>query len=217
VEYFNTLYLMNSILLGFAQDMWRYISDGYLRLKAVASEAGSSTMPHKVNPIDFENAEGNLSVANSLLAEYARKLPVSRLQRDLSDSTVRRTFGVALGHSLVAYLGLGRGLERIEADEAVMKAVLAAHWEVIAEGAQTILRSAGVQDAYDRLKSLTRGKEFTQATFDRWVEDLSVEEPVREKLRALSPLTYIGLAETLAARAINANPDAKDTKVSGKN
>ena len=145
IEYFNTLQLINSILIDFAQDMWRYISDDYLKLKVVTSEVGSSTMPQKVNPIDFENAEGNLGIANALFEQYAHKLPVSRLQRDLSNSTVRRTFGVALGHSLVAYASLVKGLERGDANESAMRAELEAHWEVIAEGAQTILPRGGCQ------------------------------------------------------------------------
>jgi len=202
IEYFNTLHLVNSILIDFAQDMWRYISDDYLKLKVVASEVGSSTMPQKVNPIDFENAEGNLGVANALLAQYARKLLVSRLQRDLSDSTVRRTFGVAIGHSLVAYTSLAKALERVEANESAMRAELEAHWEIVAEGAQTILRAARVSDAYDQLKSIARGKEITKGTFNQWIENLSVEESVKQKLRALSPLTYIGLAEDIAMKSL---------------
>jgi adenylosuccinate lyase len=205
IEYFNILHLVNSILIDFAQDMWRYISDDDLKLKVVASEVGSSTMPQKVNPIDFENAEGNLGIANALLEQYARKLPVSRLQRDLSDSTVRRTFGVALGHSLVAYASLAKALERVEANESAMRIELEAHWEVIAEGAQTILRAARVSDAYDQLKSLSRGKEITKETFNQWIENLSVNESVKEKLRALSPLTYIGLAEEIATQALEEN------------
>ena len=205
IEYFNTLHLVNSILIDFAQDMWRYISDDYLKLKVVVSEVGSSTMPQKVNPIDFENAEGNLGVANALLEQYARKLPVSRLQRDLSDSTVRRTFGVALGHSLVAYASLAKALERVEANESAMRAELEAHWEIVAEGAQTILRAAGVSEAYNQLKSLARGKEITKETFNQWIENLSVEESVKQKLRALSPLTYIGLAEEIATLAFEEN------------
>jgi len=129
VRYFDALRLTNAILLDLAQDMWRYISDDYLVLRVVANEVGSSTMPQKVNPIDFENAEGNLGVANALLAHYAQKLPVSRLQRDLSDSTVRRTFGVALGHTLVAYLNLTRGLERVQANETKLRGDLEAHWK----------------------------------------------------------------------------------------
>ena len=202
IEYFNLLHLINSILLDLAQDLWLYISNGTLKLKVVASEVGSSTMPQKVNPIDFENAEGNLGVADALIEQYERKLPISRLQRDLSDSTVRRTFGVALGHSLVAYRSLRRGLERLEVDESAMRSELEAHWEVIAEGAQTILRAAGVSDAYEQLKSISRGKEFTQETFRKWIDSLSLDRPTKEKLHALSPLTYIGLAERVAERAL---------------
>ena len=192
--------------------MWRYISDDDLKLKVVASEVGSSTMPQKVNPIDFENAEGNLGVANALLEHYARKLPISRLQRDLSDSTVRRTFGVALGHSLIAYASLIKALERVEANESAMRAELEAHWEVVAEGAQTILRAAGVSDAYDQLKSIARGKEITKVTFNQWIENLSVKESVKEKLRTLSPLSYIGLAEEIAKKVLKNNLNTKVTK-----
>ena len=198
IEYFNTLNLINSILIDFAQDMWRYISDDYLKLKVIGSEVGSSTMPQKVNPIDFENAEGNLGIANSLFEQYAGKLPISRLQRDLSDSTVRRTFGVALGHSLAAYASLAKALEKVEANESAMRSELEAHWEIVTEGAQTILRAAGVSDAYDQLKSIARGKEITEETFNQWIDGLSVDESVKEKLRALSPLSYIGLAEEIA-------------------
>lgn len=206
VEYFNTLHLINSILLDLAQDMWRYTSDGYLKLRVVKNEVGSSTMPQKVNPIDFENAEGNLGIANSLLEGYARKLPVSRLQRDLSDSTVRRTFGTALGHSLVAYVSLARGTERVEADESAMRSELEAHWEVIAEGAQTILRASGDAKAYDQLKSLTRGKDITEESFKQWIENIQVAENVKTKLRALSPLSYIGLAEKIARNVLQEKP-----------
>lgn len=202
IEYFDTLHLVNSILIDFAQDMWRYISDDYLKLKVVASEVGSSTMPQKVNPIDFENAEGNLGIANAFFEQYARKLPISRLQRDLSDSTVRRTFGVALGHSVVAYTSLAKGLERVEANKSAMRSELEAYWEVVAEGAQTILRAAGVSEAYDQLKSIARGKEITKETFKQWIESLSIDESVKEKLHTLSPLTYMGLAEEIAEKTL---------------
>ena len=205
IEYFNALHLINFILIDFAQDMWRYISDDYLKLKVVASEVGSSTMPQKVNPIDFENAEGNLGIANALFEQYARKLPVSRLQRDLSDSTVRRTFGIALGHSLVAYASLAKALERVEANESAMRSELEAHWEVVAEGAQTILRAAGVSEAYDQLKSIARGKEITKETFNKWIEGLSVDKSAKKKLRALSPLSYLGLAEEIAEKSLEEN------------
>ena len=203
LRYFDALRLTNSVLIDFAQDIWRYISDDYLRSRAVAGEVGSSTMPQKVNPIDFENAEGNLGIANALFAHYAQKLPVSRLQRDLSDSTVRRTFGVALGHMLIAYTNLARGLDRIEANEDAMRANLDAHWEIVAEGAQTILRAAGVTDAYESLKSLTRGKQLTESDFRAWIESLTMDESVKARLRALSPLTYVGLAEKIVEDTVS--------------
>lgn len=198
LEYFQILELTNGILLDLSQDMWRYISDDYLKLRVVTGEVGSSTMPQKVNPIDFENAEGNLGLANALLGQYIRTLPVSRLQRDLSDSTVRRSFGAALGHILVAWTSIARGLERVEANEAGMRSTLEAHWEVVSEGAQTILRAANVSSAYEQLKSLTRGKGITQESYLAWVESLEVDESVKSQLRSLSPLTYIGLAEKIA-------------------
>lgn len=194
IRYFDSIRLTNSLLIAFAQDVWRYISEGYLEQKVVEGEVGSSTMPQKVNPIDFENAEGNLGIANALLAQYANKLPVSRLQRDLSDSTVRRTFGVALGHTLFAWTNVTRGMSRVEADEEKIKADLNAHWEVVSEGAQTILRAAGRSDAYESLKSQTRGRVMDRDSHRRWVEALDVAQETRERLRGLSPETYIGLA-----------------------
>jgi len=194
VRYFDALRLTNSILIDFSQDIWRYISDGTLKQVVVQGEVGSSTMPQKVNPIDFENAEGNLGVANSLFTHYAQKLTVSRLQRDLSDSTVRRTFGTALGHTLVAWLNLQRGMSRIAADEDKLKTELNAHWEVIAEGAQTILRAAGLSDAYESLKQQTRGRIVTEADYRSWCEAIDVDDETRKRLQSLSPESYIGLA-----------------------
>ncbi|MBN8583285.1 MAG: adenylosuccinate lyase [Anaerolineae bacterium] len=194
VRYFDLVRLTNSILIDFAQDVWRYISDGYLKQAVVAGEVGSSTMPQKVNPIDFENAEGNLGVANSLFAHYAQKLTVSRLQRDLSDSTVRRTFGTALGHSLLAWTNFQRGLKRIAPDEEKLTAELNAHWEVVSEGAQTILRAAGKSDAYESLKEQTRGRVLTESDYKAWCDSIDVDNATREKLKSLSPETYIGLA-----------------------
>ncbi len=202
IECFNILHLVNSILIDLAQDMWQYAASGYLRLKVESTETGSSTMPQKVNPIDFENAEGNLGTANALLEQYARKLPVSRLQRDLSDSTVRRTFGAALGHSLVAYASLQRGMGLIEVDREAMKRDLLEHWEVVAEGAQTILRAAGVSNAYDLLKDLTRGRGLTEDQYHHWINELHVDEGVKGRLRSLSPLTYTGLAEEIVEQAL---------------
>ncbi|GAB4506844.1 MAG: adenylosuccinate lyase [Anaerolineales bacterium] len=197
VRYFDFIRLTNSILIDFAQDIWRYISDGYLKQAVVAGEVGSSTMPQKVNPIDFENAEGNLGVANSLFAHYAQKLTVSRLQRDLSDSTVRRTFGTALGHSLLAWINFQRGLKRIAPDEEKLTAELNAHWEVVSEGAQTILRAAGKSDAYESLKAQTRGRVLTESDYKAWCDSIDVDNATREKLKTLSPETYIGLAVKL--------------------
>lgn len=201
--YFEVLRLTNSILLDFAQDIWRYISDDVLKLKTKANEVGSSTMPQKVNPIDFENAEGNLGVANALLEFYARKLPVSRLQRDLSDSTVRRTFGTALGHTLVAWQNLVRGLDKIEPNLEKIDQELQAHWEIVSEGAQTILRAAGALDAYEKLKTLTRGKTLTREGYEEWVHSLNADNELAVELLALSPQTYIGLARTLTERALS--------------
>ena len=202
LEYFQALQLTNGILLDLCQDMWRYISDDYLKLRVVTGEVGSSTMPQKVNPIDFENAEGNLGLANALFEGYVRKLSVSRLQRDLSDSTVRRSFGESLGHTLVAWTSIARGLDRVDPNEAGMRSDLEAHWEVIAEGAQTILRAADIPSAYEQLKSLTRGKEITQASYAEWVDSLRVDESVKSKLHSLSPLTYIGLAEEIVEQVV---------------
>jgi adenylosuccinate lyase len=151
-------------------------------------------MPQKVNPIDFENAEGNLGIANALLAHYAQKLPVSRLQRDLSDSTVRRTFGNTLGHTLLAWKNVTRGMSRVDADKEKINSELTAHWEVVSEGAQTILRAAGKSGAYESLKSQTRGSQMDSLRYRLWVEALDIDQQTREKLIGLSPETYIGLA-----------------------
>jgi len=194
LRYFDPLRLINSILIDYAQDMWRYISEGYIRQAVIEGEVGSSTMPQKVNPINFENAEGNLGIANALLTHFGQKLPISRLQRDLSDSTVRRTFGVAFGHTLLAWMNLRRGMNRIEADEERIKADLESHWEVISEGAQTILRAAGRSDAYESLKSQTRGRVLDGSNYRLWVEALDVDQETRARLMSLSPDTYIGLA-----------------------
>jgi len=197
IRYFDALRLANAILIDFSQDVWRYISDGNLKQKVVAGEVGSSTMPHKVNPIDFENAEGNLGVANAMFVHYAQKLAVSRLQRDLSDSTVRRTFGTALGHTLLAWKNLLHGMDRISPDEEKLKAELEAHWEVVSEGAQTILRAAGCSDAYESLKQQTRGRTLTEADYRSWCEEIDVGDEVRNQLRSLSPESYLGLAVQL--------------------
>jgi adenylosuccinate lyase len=194
IRYFDSIKLTNTILIDYTQDIWRYISDEILKQKVVEGEIGSSTMPQKVNPIDFENAEGNLGIANALLTHYGQKLPISRLQRDLTDSTVRRTFGVALGHTLLAWNNVTRGMNRIVPDEEKIKAELDSHWEVVSEGAQTILRAAGRSDAYESLKSQTRGRVLDVGNYRLWVGTLDIDEETRGQLNRLSPESYIGLA-----------------------
>ena len=205
LRYFDSVRLLNSILIDFAQDIWRYISDGYLKQAVVENEVGSSTMPQKVNPIDFENAEGNLGIANSLLNHYSQKLSSSRLQRDLSDSTVRRTFGVTLGHTLLAWENFQKGMKRISPDEEKIKADLNARWEVIAEGAQTILRATGKEDAYESLKEKTRGQVLTESDYKSWVEAVDVDQDTREKLAQLSPESYLGLAIQIVEKVVSEN------------
>jgi len=189
---------INVILLDLCQDFWRYVSDGYLAQARREGEVGSSTMPHKVNPIDFENAEGNLGLACALLEHISRKLPVSRLQRDLSDSTVLRNLGVAFGYSLLGYQRTLRGLGKVTVRHAVLQADLADHPEVLAEAVQTILRREGFPEPYEALKALTRGRELTLETLRGFVETLAVSESVKTELRALTPEGYTGLAAKLA-------------------
>ena len=202
VCYFDAVKRTNTILIDYTQDVWRYISDEVLKQKVIEGEVGSSTMPQKVNPIDFENAEGNLGLANALLTHYGQKLPVSRLQRDLSDSTVRRTFGVALGHTLLAWNNIIGGMSRVEANQEKIKDELSKHWEVVSEGAQTILRAAGRSDAYESLKSQTRGRPLEEGSYRRWVDELNVDEETRLRLLALSPDSYIGLAVQLTDQIV---------------
>lgn len=198
-ELFDILRRINAILIDFNQDMWRYISDGWIAQKAKEGEVGSSTMPHKVNPIKFENSEGNLGIANALFEFFSRKLPVSRLQRDLSDSTVQRNFGVAFGHCLIGYSNIIEGLERVKVDEAKVKEDLGNHPEVIAEAIQTILRREKVEMPYEKLRELTRGNEVKMEDLEKFIDGLTVREEVREELKKIKPETYIGLAEKLAS------------------
>jgi len=203
--YFDSIEMLNSILIDFSQDIWRYISDGYLKLSIIENEVGSSTMPQKVNPIDFENAEGNLGIANALLTHYSQKLSISRLQRDLSDSTVRRTFGVALGHTLLAWENFKKGMKRISPDNEKFETELNIHWEVIAEGAQTILRTAGRENAYESLKEKTRGLMLTESDYKSWAESIDVTQEIREKLTQLSPDSYLGLAIQIVDKILSEN------------
>jgi len=178
--------------------VWGYVSLGYLRQRAVHGEVGSSTMPHKINPIDFENAEGNLGVANALLRHFADKLPISRWQRDLTDSTVLRNLGVALAHTLVAWRALLRGLAKVEADPVRLAADVDDAWEVLGEAIQTVLRAAGVPEGYELLKTLTRGRKVDAAALASLVDSLPLSQPVKAQLRALRPRDYVGLAARLA-------------------
>jgi adenylosuccinate lyase len=197
-EYCDALAAVNVISIDLCRDVWGYISLGYLRQRVAAGEVGSSTMPHKVNPIDFENAEGNCGVANALLRHFADKLPLSRWQRDLTDSTVLRNLGVAFGHSLVAWNALGRGLAKIEADPARMTADFAASWEVLAEAVQTVLRAAGIPGGYEKLKEFTRGRAVDGASLAAFIETLPLPAAEKARLRALKPEQYTGLAAKLA-------------------
>ncbi|MEK7140510.1 MAG: adenylosuccinate lyase [Patescibacteria group bacterium] len=198
VAIFDTLRRINTILLDFNQDMWRYISDEWIVQKPVEGTVGSSTMPHKINPLKFENSEGNLGMANALFEFFARKLPISRLQRDLSDSTVSRNFGTALSHCLIAYEYLLKGLGRIEVNEEKILTVLKSHPEVIAEAIQTILRREGTEFPYEKLKALTRGKTVTMEDFERFIDGLSVSSKVKKELKKITPSSYTGIASKIA-------------------
>lgn len=196
-ELCDALKRINTLLIDLCQDTWYYISLGYLQQASTAGEVGSSTMPHKVNPIDFENAEGNLGIANALLEHFSRKLPVSRLQRDLTDSTVLRNIGVAFGHSLLAYRRLSKGLGKIAANRPRMLTELEQHPEVLAEAVQTILRREGYPEPYEALKQLSRGQALTLDGLHRFVDGLAISDAVKAELKALTPERYTGLAAKL--------------------
>jgi adenylosuccinate lyase len=197
-EYCDALAALNVVLIDFARDTWGYISQGYLRQRPVAGEVGSSTMPHKVNPIDFENAEGNFGVANALLRHFSEKLPVSRWQRDLTDSTVLRNLGVALAHALIGWRALQKGLAKLAADPQRLAADLDGAWEVLGEAIQTVLRAQGVPDGYELLKDFTRGRRVDAAALREFVMGLPLPQAERERLAALRPEGYLGLAASLA-------------------
>ena len=190
----------NSVLLDLDRDLWGYISLGYFRQKTKKGEVGSSTMPHKVNPIDFENSEGNIGVANALLRHLADKLPVSRWQRDLSDSTAQRNIGTALGHTLLAYASCMRGLGKLEADPKRLAADLDANWEVLTEAVQQVMRRHGIADAYDKLKAISRGKRLDRRELAAFVKSLPIQPDAKKRLLVLTPEKYTGLAEALARK-----------------
>lgn len=199
-ELFDAIGRANTILLDLDRDLWGYISLGYFTQKLKAGEIGSSTMPHKVNPIDFENSEGNIGVANALLRHLSEKLPVSRWQRDLTDSTVLRNVGVAFGHCLVAYDACLRGLEKLEVNAPRIAADLKDCWEVLAEPIQTVMRRFGLPNAYEQLKEITRGKAITKDALHAFIQTLALPEPEKARLLALTPSNYLGVAPSLARR-----------------
>lgn len=191
---------INTILIDFARDIWGYIAINYFKQKSFAHEVGSSTMPHKVNPIDFENAEGNLGMANALLLHMAEKLPISRWQRDLSDSTVLRNLGTACGHSLIAYQAMIKGLTKLEPNADVLSHDLNQHWEVIGEAIQTMMRRYQIPEPYEKLKAFTRGKNITKAMLHEFIQSLNLPESAKLALQALTPHSYLGYASNLAKK-----------------
>ena len=199
-ELFDAVTRTNTILIDWSRDVWGYISLGYFKQRTKAGEIGSSTMPHKVNPIDFENAEGNLGLANAVLTHLSQKLPISRWQRDLTDSTVLRNMGVALGYALLAYDSLARGLGKLEVNPEALAADLDSSWEVLAEPIQTVMRRHALPNPYERLKELTRGKAITKESIQAFIETLELPEDDKARLRAMTPGNYIGKAVELAQR-----------------
>jgi adenylosuccinate lyase len=199
-ELFDAISRLDTILIDFSRDVWSYISIGYFRQKTVAGEVGSSTMPHKVNPIDFENAEGNLGIANAIFAHLGQKLPISRWQRDLTDSTVLRNLGTGLGHVLISLESLKRGIAKLEVDAAAIAADLEQNWEVLAEPIQTVMRRYGVEAPYEKLKALTRGQKIDAAAVRQFIETLEIPDAARKRLLALTPAAYIGNAVAQAEK-----------------
>ena len=191
----------NQVLLDFDRDIWAYISNDYFKQRKVEGETGSSTMPHKINPIDFENSEGNVGMANAMLGHMADKLPVSRWQRDLSDSTVLRNIGACLGHCSIAYQATVKGLARLEVNAEVIAEDLAQSWEVLAEPVQTVMRKHGIAEPYEKLKGATRGQRLSAKLFADLIEDLNLPEAAVGELISLSPETYTGLAPQLAKKS----------------
>lgn len=199
-EYFHALMRFNTILIDFNRDTWGYISEGYFKQSLVAGEVGSSTMPHKVNPIDFENSEGNLGIANALMAHLANKLPRSRWQRDLTDSTVLRNVGVGLGHALIAYTACLKGIDKLEVNRDTISQDLERTWEVLAEPVQTVMRRYGIAKPYEKLKALTRGKGITEQALAEFIKQLDIPDTAKQQLLELTPANYTGSAEQQAKR-----------------
>jgi len=198
-EFFHALSRFNTILLDFDRDIWGYISQGFFKQKTVAGEIGSSTMPHKVNPIDFENSEGNIGLANALFHHLAEKLPVSRWQRDLTDSTVLRNIGVGVAHTSIAIQATLKGISKLEINADIIEADLDANWEVLAEPVQTVMRRYGIEKPYEKLKELTRGTRINAAGMQAFIETLDMPEEAKQELMKLTPRSYTGYAEKLAS------------------
>ena len=201
-ELFDALARFNTILIDFDRDIWAYIALGHFKQKTVAGEIGSSTMPHKVNPIDFENSEGNLGLANAVLNHLSGKLPVSRWQRDLTDSTVLRNLGVGVAYSTIAYQATLKGINKLQVNEESLRKELDANWELLAEPIQTVMRRYGVEKPYEKLKELTRGKKVNQQIIAEFIDGLEIPDSAKEQLKQLSPATYIGAAEKLTLELI---------------
>jgi len=199
-ELFDAVARANTLLIDWSRDVWGYVSLGYFKQRVKKGEVGSSTMPHKVNPIDFENAEGNFGLANALLGHMSHKLPVSRWQRDLTDSTVLRNMGVALGYTVLALDSLARGLDKLQVNEAALAADLDAAWEVLAEPVQTVMRRHGLPNPYDQLKDFTRGQPITRELMQGFIQGLAIPDEDKQRLLAMTPGSYTGLAAELAAR-----------------
>ena len=197
-EYCHALVRYNTVLIDFARDVWGYISLGYFKQRVAKDEVGSSTMPHKVNPIDFENAEGNLGMANAMLSHFAEKLPVSRWQRDLTDSTVQRNLGVAAGYVVIALQSLLKGVGKLRVNEEAILADVSAAWEVLAEAVQTVMRRYGIENPYEKLKALTRGQAVSKDILLEFIGTLDIPAAEKERLLKLTPETYIGLANQQA-------------------
>ena len=193
-ELFDASVRLNTVLIDFARDIWSYISIGYFKQKTIAGEVGSSTMPHKVNPIDFENAEGNLGIANAIMTHLAQKLPISRWQRDLTDSTVLRNLGVGFGHVIIALDSMQRGINKLEVNEEVIAQDLNQNWEVLAEPIQTVMRRYGIEKPYEKLKQLTRGQRVNQQIMQEFVATLEIPQDAKQRLMQMTPASYIGNA-----------------------
>ena len=210
-ELFDAMTRCNTILIDFSRDCWGYISLGYFKQKTIAGEIGSSTMPHKVNPIDFENAEGNLGIANALLSHLSAKLPISRWQRDLSDSTVLRNLGVGFAHTEIAGQSLQKGLSKLELNHQRLDEDLQKAWEVLAEPIQTVMRRYGIKNPYEKLKELTRGQDINQQTLATFIDSLDLPDDEKQRLAAMTPSNYTGLAADLSA-LLGTAPLPEDTK-----